>query len=396
MSPQNRSVNHLRSEMIRSFFKQHELQAWIAWRPDELMMMCGYLPYWGASVLLFLEQESPILFVPVLEPRDHIPEGIDVREYPWGALDCSDPYEVLTDSIRAELKRTHVDSARVGLLRGSARSALPIQAGEQVPLPELFWEKFSGVAGTIEAATEKAFSELYLRKTAPEIEAIRLANEVAAMGISVFHDQLAPGVREVDLSSAVETAIQKQIGQPGIFHARAWAMVQSGPNTSDAGRFNRSSARRLQAGDLVLLELATCVNGYWSDLTRTAQVGNVKPELVKLFATVSEAQRAAIQAVQPGVSAAEIDATARAIIAREGLSAYFTHATGHHVGFRYHDPGFAISPGRAEKLEPGMIITIEPGAYLPERGGGARMEDNILVTEGGPEVLSQGAQRADA
>jgi len=173
-------------------------------------------------------------------------------------------------------------------------------------------------------------------------------------------------------------------------------MVQSGENTADSGLFNRTTGRPLQTGDLVLLELATCVNGYWSDLTRTAAVGRAKPELQRILAVVQDAQRAAIAAVRPGVSAGEIDEIARDTIARQGLAAYFNHGTGHHVGFRYHDPGFAIAPGQSEKLEPGMIITVEPGVYVREYGGGARMEDNVLVTESGYEVLSTAPREAEA
>jgi Xaa-Pro aminopeptidase len=79
---------------------------------------------------------------------------------------------------------------------------------------------------------------------------------------------------------------------------------------------------------------------------------------------------------------------ARDKIAAQGLSSFFTHHTGHHVGFRYHDPGFLIAPGVSAKLESGMVITIEPGAYVPERGG-ARVEDDVLVTASGHEVLSR-------
>jgi Xaa-Pro aminopeptidase len=89
------------------------------------------------------------------------------------------------------------------------------------------------------------------------------------------------------------------------------------------------------------------------------------------------------------MSAAGIDALARDKIAAQGLAAFFTHHTGHHVGFRYHDPGFLILPGESAKLEPGMVVTIEPGVYVAERGAGARIEDNVLVTESGHEVLSR-------
>jgi len=166
-------------------------------------------------------------------------------------------------------------------------------------------------------------------------------------------------------------------------------MVQSGPNSADAGRFNRSTGRRLQNGDLVLIELATCVNGYWSDLTRTAAVGSPKPEVAQILSVVRDAQQAAVNGIRSGVAADKIDALARDKITAQGLSSFFTHHTGHHVGFRYHDPGFLILPGESAKLEPGMVITIEPGAYVPERGAGARIEDNVLVTESGHEVLSR-------
>jgi Xaa-Pro aminopeptidase len=135
--------------------------------------------------------------------------------------------------------------------------------------------------------------------------------------------------------------------------------------------------------------LATCVNGYWSDLTRTAAIGSLKTELAELLALVEDAQRSAINAIRSGASAAGIDASARDKIVAQGLSAFFTHHTGHHVGFRYHDPGFLIAPGVSSELEPGMVLTIEPGAYIPERGGGARIEDNVLVTPTGHEMLSR-------
>jgi Xaa-Pro aminopeptidase len=266
---------------------------------------------------------------------------------------------------------------------------LPIQAAEQISIPEDFALQLSALSTNRDAQCQAAFADLYLRKTAEEIQAIRLANQVANVGLKAFLANLQSGITEAEVAAAVESAIYRQIGRDGIFHSRGWAMVQSGPNSADAGRFNRSTGRRLENGDLVLIELATCVNGYWSDLSRTAAVGSPKTEGEEILAVVRDAQQAAVDGVRPGVSAGDIDALARGKIAAQGLSSFFTHHTGHHVGFRYHDPGFLILPGESAKLEPGMVITIEPGVYVPERGAGARIEDNVLVTQSGHEVLSR-------
>jgi len=385
-----------RAEQVRSFLKQHGLQAWIAWRPDELLMLSGYFPYWGASLLIYFADAEPLLFVPQIEPRDYIPSGLRMQEFPWGDLKCSDPYSVLVSTVGNELAKVGIKREQVGMNPSAARIALPIQAAEQIPIQEGFAAKLSQVAVQTDARYQTGFADLYLRKTPPEIDAIRRANRVANVGLQAFFENLHPGVAETEVAAAVESAIYRQIGHDGIFHSRGWAMVQSGPNSADAGRFNRSTGRRLENGDLVLIELATCVNGYWSDLTRTAPVGSPKPEVEPILTVAIDAQRAAVDGVRPGISAHDVDALARDRIAAQGLSSYFTHHTGHHVGFRYHDPGFLILPGESSKLEAGMVITIEPGVYVPESGGGARVEDNVLVTESGHEVLSRIAGSAEA
>jgi Xaa-Pro dipeptidase len=378
-----------RAEQIRRFLERHDLRAWIGWRPDELLMLSGYFPFWGASLLICFADAEPILFVPQIEPRDHIPAGLRVQGYPWGDLKCSDPYSVLVSAVGAELVKAGVNSEQVGMSFSAARTSLPIQAAEQIPIPEGFARQLSALAARPDAKHHAAFACLYLRKTPEEIDAIRRANRVANVGLQAFFENVQPGIAETEVAAAVESAIYRQIGMDGIFHSRGWAMVQAGPNSALAGQFNRSTARRLENGDLVLIELATCVNGYWSDLTRTATVGSPKPEVSQILDVVTKAQQAAVNGVRPGVTANHIDALAREMIAAKGLSSFFTHHTGHHVGFRYHDPGFLILPGESSTIEPGMVLTIEPGVYVPDRGCGARIEDNVLVTESGHEILSR-------
>jgi Xaa-Pro dipeptidase len=378
-----------RTEQIRGFLRQYNLQAWIAWRPDELLMLSGYFPFWGASLLIVFVDADPVLFVPQIEPRDHIPSGPRVQEYPWGDLRCRDPYSVLVSVVSAELAKGRVKREQAGMSFSVSRTSLPIQAAEQIPIPEGFAGELSALAAKPNPLVHAAFANLYLRKAPEEVDAIRRANRVANVGLQAFFDALQAGISESEIAAAVESAIYRQIGHDGIFHSRGWAMVQSGPNSACAGQFNRSTARRLENGDLVLIELATCVNGYWSDLTRTAAVGLLKPEAEQILEIATSAQQAAVDGIRPGVSADYIDALARDKIAAKGFASFFTHHTGHHVGFRYHDPGFLILPGESATLDPGMVITIEPGVYVSERGGGARIEDDVLVTESGHEILSR-------
>jgi len=383
-----------RAEQIRNFLQENHLRAWLAWRPDELLMLSEYFPAWGASLLVYFADSEPVLFVPKLEPRDHLPAGLRVVEYPWGDMKCADPYAVLVSAVAGELSKAKAAPTQVGMILSASRSSLPINSAEQSPIPEDFAALFSSLAAATNAATRAGFANLYLRKTPSEATAIRMANRVANVGLQVFTELLRPGVSEVEIAAAVESAICRQIGHDGIFYSRGWAMVQSGPHSAEGGTFNRSTARRLQNGDLVIIELATCVNGYWSDLTRTEAVGALNSEAAEVFALVRESHQAALAAVAPGAVAGEIDALARNKIADRGFGSFFTHHTGHHVGFRYHDPGFMLFPGEPAKLEAGMVLTLEPGVYVPDRACGARIEDNVLVTETGHEVLSRVAENS--
>jgi len=380
-----------RSEILQNFLAEQNLDGWIAWRPDEILMMTGHLTRWNVSVLLYPKDAQPVLFIPALEPRDHLPANAKIVEYPWGVLDCADPFSPLKEQVAAEMRAAQISPERVGMLHRSSRGTLSVLSAENSSLPADIGDQFAAMIGPRSPHAETAFLGLFIYKTPEEIATIRLANRVALIGISAFEKASVPGAREIEIASAIETAIALQTDIGEVFYAKGWAMVQSGPNSAEGGMFNRSTGRVVESGDLVVLELATCVNGYWSDLTRTLAVGPLRPELQRVYDTALRANQAALQMVAPGAIAGAVDAAAREVIRREGLASFFTHHTGHHVGFRYHDPGFSIVPGSTAVLAPGMIVAIEPGIYVPELGGGARQEENVLVTESGRDVLSQPA-----
>jgi Xaa-Pro aminopeptidase len=147
-----------------------------------------------------------------------------------------------------------------------------------------------------------------------------------------------------------------------------------------------TTTRRLQDGDLALLELAVVADGFWSDRTRVRVAGSATDMQRQVFAAVKQAQEAATAAIRTGVKAGEVDEAARAIIRAAGYDKEFLHVTGHGLGLRYHEPFPLICPGSDEVLEQGMLHTVEPGVYFPEMGG-IRIEDNVLVTDSGAEVL---------
>jgi Xaa-Pro dipeptidase len=381
------SIGESRSAIIREFLEQHELQGWLSWRPDELVLQLGHTSYWGMSFLLYLQSGERVLFAPELEPRTTIPDDIDLILYPWGRLGCTNPFDILFDKLNFELDKRHLPRHSVGIAGTPGRSSLPMLSAELPPIADHVLRKLSsGMAAS--AKLDDAFLALYQFKTDDEIEQIRIANHVALAGLNAWRASLSPGVTEAETAAIAEAAIHSQTGKPGIDSARGWAMVQSGSNTALAGCFNRSSGRRIETGDLVLIELATCVNGYWSDLTRTETIGPVSAQSADLLAAVRMAQQSSIRLLRPGVSAREVDAAARDALKQAGFADSFTHATGHHVGFRYHDPGFAIAPESNGLLTRGMVVTIEPGAYLANCGIGARIEDNISITANGAEILS--------
>jgi Xaa-Pro dipeptidase len=207
--------------------------------------------------------------------------------------------------------------------------------------------------------------------------------------MEAFHGKVAPGVTGVELVAHVEYAVMtKGTGQDNTRRVRAFAQVATGPAETSLGfrPMEIATTRKMVEEDLALLELAVVADGFWCDRTRVAVAGAPTDQQREVFEAVVRAQEAAIAAVRSGVRAGEVDEAARALIREAGYDEGFFHVTGHGLGFRYHEPAPLIAPGSEEILETGMCHTVEPGVYLPAIGG-IRVEDNVVVTENGAEVL---------
>lgn len=221
--------------------------------------------------------------------------------------------------------------------------------------------------------------ELRLVKSADEVSQIRAAQDLADRVFQEVRPLIRPGVRELDVSLAIESRLREAGARPAFT-----TIVASGPR--GAMPHGTASDRVIGEDELVTIDMGAQLGGYHSDFTRTVAVGDPSPELRRIYRAVREAEEAAVAAVRPGVRGADLDSLARGILTRHGLGEYFAHSLGHGVGLEVHE-GPSLRGVSEDVLEAGMVITIEPGAYLPDLGG-VRIEDLVLVTDTGYEVLS--------
>lgn len=217
-------------------------------------------------------------------------------------------------------------------------------------------------------------------KDAAEIRLIRNAIDLGASLFRVACQAIKPGAREVEVAAAMEFEARSK-GAEGMSFP---TIVASGPRSAVV--HGRASSARVPRRGFVVCDFGVILSGYCSDRTRTVHIGPPSREARKLYATVLEAQLAAIAAVRPGITAAEVDEAARSVLRKARLAEYFTHSTGHGLGLEIHEAP-RLAAGQSQKLEPGMVVTIEPGAYIPGRWG-VRIEDVVVVTPSGRDVLA--------
>jgi Xaa-Pro aminopeptidase len=206
--------------------------------------------------------------------------------------------------------------------------------------------------------------------------AVRLGSQIFDRALQV----LRPGIKEVEVAAEMELAARRSGAEQMSFPT----IIASGPRS--ALPHGRASAQMISSGGFVVCDFGVILSGYCSDETRTVWVGRAPDDARQTYAAVREAQQAAVNAVRPGASVGEVDAAARKRLQEDGLAKYFTHSTGHGVGLEIHESP-RVANAQRELLQPGMVITIEPGVYFPGKWG-VRIEDMVVVTAGGCEVLT--------
>ncbi len=226
----------------------------------------------------------------------------------------------------------------------------------------------------------QVMTDLRMHKDPEEIACMRAAIAFAEAGLTATLPLIKIGMTEKELSAEIGLQVNRAGGE-----GPSNPMVESGPNS--ANPHASVSDRKLCAGDLLVIDFGTTFHGYCADITRTFAVGEVEPEFERIVQIAGAANAAGRGIVRPGLPAGEVDRVTRAVIEQAGYGRYFTHRTGHGLGSEPHEEPYIFAENPLP-LGPGMVFTVEPGIYLTDRGG-ARVEDDVLVTVDGAESLSR-------
>jgi Xaa-Pro aminopeptidase len=343
---------------VRQHLATTQFEALLVSHLPNIRYLCGFT---GSAGLLLLEESGSVFFT-------------DVR------YDTQAHEEV--NAAKVVIAKKGLLEALAGMLgqgRKRGKRTIAIEA-EHFTVAEK--KRFAKVLPTrikLKAASS-IVEKVRMVKDEDELSRIRAA---VALGAKLFDrtvEVLRPGVTEVEVAAEMELAARRggaeEMSFPTIIASGARSALPHG----------RASAQTVPSGAFVVCDFGVILSGYCSDQTRTVWVGRASDEARTAYGAVQESQQAGIDAVRPGIAVGEVDAAARKVLRRAGLARFFTHSTGHGVGLEIHENP-RVAKGQREILQPGMVITIEPGVYFPGKWG-VRIEDMVVVTAGGCEVLT--------
>lgn len=382
-----------RTRRITSALAGAGVDALVCALPVNVLLLSGYWPVVGASVAVATREGT----VHLLAPEDE--EGLAARGRadvlrtfsPGSLTELTGASEAVRAPLRESLKS-------LGLGRGSV---IGYESGECFEPASYASMHLYGSAVKRMLAEEFPFSAIVpaddlltrLRAvlTRAELDGVRAACRVAAEAFDAGARGLRSGLKETEVAANFRAPLGVLgVCARGAERADGFVFCMSGPNSAGAfAAYQLSRARRVAAGDLVLVHCNSYADGFWTDITRTFCLGEPDERKRRMYDAVFAARRAALEAIRPGVRAAEVDAAARAEIAARGFGAEFKHGLGHGVGFAAinHNAPPRLHPASTDVLETGMVFNVEPAIYI-EGFGGIRHCDMAVVTGAGAEVLT--------
>ena len=351
-------------ETIQQYLKDHNTDAAFVTTPDNIFYLSGFSsdPHERLLGVMIFKDAEPFIICPLME----VP---DVKAAGWafeavGYEDTDDAWEFVQQATNRKV--TEVGSLAI------EKSHLTVERLEKI---ETLFPK-----ARITRLDEQ-LNAMRSIKDDHELELLREAAALADYAIEVACENIAEGVSELELQTAIEFALKKKGVQKMSFDTT----VLTGKKT--ASPHGTPGEQKIQKGDFVLLDLGVVHKGYCSDITRTLSYGEPSAEQKDIYETVRRANQAAIDIVKPGVKASELDKASRDVITEAGYGEYFTHRLGHGLGISVHE--FPSIHGANDfQLSEGMVFTIEPGIYNSDITG-VRIEDDCIVTKDGIEVMTK-------
>ncbi len=343
-------INALR----QSAFKEDKFDFFLIFNSSNLTYLTGFS---GATALLIPKQGESTLYV------------------------SSVNYE----QAKAETKGLEVDLLKRGenlMKKIAAKTALNKLAVDNLPIES--WRALAKAVDSEEKlkSAGNLIRDLRMVKDSEEVKLIREACNLAEIGMQVAFETVKPGTTEKRVAAEVEYAMRKKGSDGTSFDT----IIASGP--SSAYPHGSCSNRTIRPGDLVVVDLGATYQSYRSDMTRTFAVSKPTEKQMKIYETVKLAQQKAFKALSPYSSAVQVDSAARQVIETAGFGEFFVHNLGHGVGLEVHEAP-TLSPDSKDTISAGMVVTDEPGIYMPGYGG-VRIEDTVLVTPQGAERLTTG------
>ena len=360
-----------RVERLREKFAQSDLDALLVSQPESRFYLSGYtghdLPPRDSAGYLLVTRERCYLLT-------------DSRTTEQAGQEASD-YEVLEYGMKARLTQ------RLGAL--SREHGLRRIGFESIHLPHAIHRQIAEMLrGNAElVATSDLVDQLRIVKDEEEIARLRASQQALDDCFAHVSAALRPGMTERQVARMVEDHLRE--------HADGTSfpsIVASGPNASMPHA--AVSDRAIQPGEPITIDIGALLDHYCTDMTRTVCLGPAPDKLREIYEVVLRAQERCEEELKPGMTGQQADAIAREVIKEAGYGDYFTHSTGHGIGLEVHEPPW-VSPAKGEQaLQPGMVFSVEPGIYLPGWGG-VRIEDLVLMTEDGPEILARSHKRLE-
>jgi Xaa-Pro aminopeptidase len=358
---------------------------------ENVLVLSGYYCVVGYAAVVFPREGDPILIAPRGE-EEAVDRGwvSDVRWFSiWDVSRPGTPPEQIGAILREVAEERRFPATRVGYEGSFEYIAPPVLAAEPVvpglPAREALEAAFPG-SELVDATP--VINQVRAIKTERDRNMLRRTNEVAAFGYAAWKEAHLEARTDAEAAAAFGAAVTARgIGYEGSFFAMAWPQVASGELTGDWSYYLPTTQRRVRQGEFAFCEAAVCVDGYWTDLTRTFVVGEPSARQRELFDVTRRSLEVALQSIGPGARGVEVDRLAREALGEYGK--HLAHHVGHGIGWKYHEPVPMLNPVSRDVLRPGMCMVVEPAAYV-KGFGGVRNEEMVIVTDAGSEVLSDG------